>query len=137
MTYHIFDITAAGEINPEVWVSAQTFPYSKDARLLSVRIREKNPGKVRIELEPNALSLTVKKIPDGLKPGYVDIDEQPAVLKQNALFERYGEGVELEPGVEFEDVAEFVIEPGLYHIEATLALPECETVNSIAVHRVE
>jgi hypothetical protein len=56
-TYHLHQITGEEEINPEIWVSAQTFSYSNDARFLLVRIRRKNVGKVPIDLDAHALSL--------------------------------------------------------------------------------
>jgi hypothetical protein len=135
-TYHIYQITGEGEVNPEVWVSAQTFSYSKDARILLVRIRQKNVGKVPVSLDSDALSLTVKKISEGLKVGSVNMDTQAPLFEVNA-FKSYEDGVELSPGAEYEDIAEFVVEPGLYHMEASLALPDDDVVNNVAVLRVE
>jgi hypothetical protein len=135
-TYHIYQTTGEGEVNPEVWVSTQTFSYSKDARLLLVRIRQKNVGKIPVSLASDALLLTVKKIPEGFKVGPVDLDKLAPVFHMNA-FESYEGGVELNPGAEYEDIAEFVVEPGLYHVEAALALPDDEVVNNVAVLRVE
>jgi hypothetical protein len=136
-TYHLHQITGEGDINPEVWVSSQTFPYSEDARLLIVRIRERNVGKVEILLAEDALSLKVKQVPEGLAPGYVDMDKQPVVYEVKNLFSRYKGGVTLSAGTEFEDVTQFVVTPGLYHVEAYLALPDGDSVNDIAVARVE
>ena len=135
-TLHIHQITGEKEINPEIWVTSQVDAYSQDTRLLLVHIREKNVGKVPVVVGQDALALVVKKIPDGKSIGYIDIDKQP-VLFSYAVFKRYDEGVELSPGAEYEDVAQFVVAPGMYHIEATLSLPENETVNGIAIQRVE
>src|SRR5882757_4127121 len=120
-TYHIYQITGAGEVNPELWVSAHTFSYSKDARFLLVSIREKNVGKVPISLKRDALSVTIRGVPETLKYGSVDMHKQKPLIEVQ-VFKRYGNGVELSPGAKYEDVAEFVVEPRLYHVEATLAL---------------
>jgi hypothetical protein len=132
-TYHIHQITGEVDINPELWVSAEAFPYTKDARFLLVHIRQKNVGKVPVWLDENALSVTLKRIPDTLGSGYVDID------KQNPVFEKKGRsgGIHLSPGAEYEDVAEFIVAPGLYHIEAALLLPSHELLNDVAVERVQ
>jgi hypothetical protein len=135
-TYHLRQITGEEEINPEVWVSAQATAYDQTTRLLLVRVREKNVGKIPVILDPEALKLVVKKIPDGLSPGYIDMDKQP-VLFDDALFKKYDDGVELSPGAEYEDVAQLVVAPGLYHIEATLSLPDDDMVDGVTVQRVE
>jgi hypothetical protein len=137
-SYHIYQTTEEGDVNPEVSVSAEAFPYSKDARFMVVRIREKNVGKVPIYLDSKSLSVTIKLVPDALKSGYVDLDRQKPTFETKDLFARYGEdGVELSAGVELEDVAEFVVAPGLYHIEANLDIPDDDSVNAFAVLRVE
>jgi len=137
-TYHIHQITGEIQLNPELSVSAQTFPYSKDARLLMVRIRAKNVGKVRIYLVgDDALSVTLTKIPDALVIGYVDIDKQSPVLQKNDLFKRYGGGSWVSPGAESEYVVEFIVAPSLYHIQASLVLPDGTFVDNAAVERVE
>jgi hypothetical protein len=71
LTFHIRPITGDGEVNPEVWVSTQAFANSKDARLLLASIREKNVGNVTASFDPNALALTVKKVPCSITSSYV------------------------------------------------------------------
>lgn len=53
-----------------------------------MHIHEKNVGKIPITLAKDALSLTVKRIPDGLKLGYVEMDKLPTVYTVKNLFER-------------------------------------------------
>src|SRR5260370_40491590 len=86
--YRMHLLTGEEDIDPEVWVSTQTVAYSKDARLLVVHIREKNGGKVPVTVEPAALTLTVKKVPDSLAPGYVKMDSQPALFEEKHLLGR-------------------------------------------------
>jgi hypothetical protein len=136
-TYHLHQITGESEINPEVSVSTEVFAYSQDARLLTVHVHEKNIGRVPVLLGSDALSLIVKRVPDGLKVGYVDMDKEPPTYEEKDIFKRYTDGVELGASSEFQDVSEFVVRPGLYHIEATLALPDGDTVNDATVQRVE
>jgi len=137
-TYHIHTITGESEGNPELAVSTQMFDYSNDQKILLVRIRERNVGKVPILLDPNALHLTVTRVPNGLKLGYIDIHKQPATYEQRAFLARYDEGDDLEPGAELRDIAEFVVPsgPGLYHIEAALTLPDGDLVNDETLQSV-
>jgi hypothetical protein len=136
-TYHLRESTGEAELNPELWVSAESVAYDHDLRLLIVRIREKNVGKVPISLSADALSLSVKRIPEGLKQGFLDMDKQPPVFNRKRLLKQYEEGDYLGVGAEFEDVAELLVTPGLYHIEGILDLPDRDYVNDVAVVRVE
>ena len=136
-TFHLHEITGEGEYNPEVWVSTEVSTYNTDTRLLVVRVREKNVGKVAVELGPKALSLVVKKIPESVTKGFIDMDKQPAVFEARNLFKRYDEGAYMGPGSEFEDVAQFVVPPGLYNVEATLSLADGDAVNDVAFRKVE
>lgn len=136
-TYHLHQLTGTEDIDPEVWVSTQAGPYSKDARLLVVRIREKNVGKVPVLVNRDALTLTVKRIPDTLTSGYVKMDGQPTLFEEKQLLRRYGDGLYLSPGTEGEDMAEFVVAPGMYTVEATFLLTDGDTVSHAAFQRVE
>jgi len=133
-TFHIQDITGASELNPEMWVSAQSLAYGKDMRLLTVHVREKNVGKVPVSFGPHALTLVVKKVPDSLPSGYVDIDRQPALFTvKNLLKDETYLGV----GAEFQDVAEFVVPLGTYDVEASLLLPDGDVVGDVAIQKVD
>ena len=132
-TYHIHEITGESDINPELTLSAQTFDYTKDGKVLLVNIHEKNVGKIPILLAKDALNLTVKRIPDGLKLGYVDMDKLPVTYAVKSLLARYDEETYLGAGTEFRDVAQLIVAPGLYHVEATLRLPDGDTVNDTTV----
>jgi hypothetical protein len=127
-TYHIHEITGESDDNPQMTLLTQVFAYK---RLLVVRIRDKNVGKVPIPLAKDALTITLKRVPGALKAGRIDINKQQ-VLYADKSFEE----TDLEPGVEMEDVREFVIPPGLYHIEATLDLPDGDFINDVTVENV-
>ena len=135
-TYYIADITGETELNPEVWVHTQVVPYSRDTRLLVARVNEKNMGKVPVELGPDALVVTVKRVPDSLPTGSIDLDKQPIAYQRTGIFKRYDGGIYLEAGMQLEDLAEFVVPPGLYQIEANLALPDGDIVNDMTIQEV-
>jgi hypothetical protein len=135
--YHMHLLTGEGDLDPEVWVSTQTVPYNKDTRLLVVHIREKNVGKIPVQIKPDALTLTVRKLPDALSPGYIKTDSKPALFEEKHLLARYPEGLYLSPGTEQEDIAQFVVAPGLYTVEAVFALTDGDTVSHEAFQRVE
>jgi len=109
-TYHIYQITGEGEVNPEYGVFAQTFSYSRmRARCWYPSARECRQSSV--SLDSDALSLTVKKIPESLKSGPVDMDKEAPMFDVKA-FKGYEDGVELNREQRYEDVAEFIVEPG-------------------------
>jgi hypothetical protein len=136
-TYHIYLITGAEDFAPEVWVSTQAVPYSKDARLLNVHIREKNVGKVPVTIGRDDLTLRVKKVPDSLPSGFVNMDGQPALFEERHLLRRYDDGLYISPGTEAEDVAQFVVVPGMYTVEANFLLSDGDNVSDIAFQRVD
>jgi hypothetical protein len=92
-------------------------------------------AKVTASFDPSALTLTVKKVPGSIASGYVKTDGQPALFEEKGLFKKYGEGVDVSPGAAFDDIAEFVVTPGMYNFEATLVLQDGDTVNDAAFQR--
>jgi hypothetical protein len=136
-TWHISEITGEYGLKPEVHVNAETFDYSAISRLVAIHVKEQNVGKIPVMLNGNGLKITIKKIPDGLKNGYANIDKLPVLYEQKDFLRRYEE-VQLDPGVEFEEVETFLLEPGTYHIEATVYMEGTDDdVNGIAVIRVK
>jgi hypothetical protein len=137
-SYYIYQTTEEGEPNPQVSVSAEAFPYSKDARFVVVRIHQKNIGKIPIYLHSDSLSVRVKRVPEALKSGYEDMDKQESTYETSAVWARSGAGgIELSAGVELDDMAQFVVEPGLYHIEAYMKIPDYDYVTAFTVIRVQ
>lgn len=130
-TYHIHEITGESDDNPQMTLSTQVLEYNQDERLLVVHVRDKNVGKIPIPLAKDSLTVTVKRIPDTLKPGHVDMGKQPALFVDKSL-----EETDLEPAVEQDDLREFVISPGLYYVEGTLDLPDGDFINDAAVASV-
>jgi hypothetical protein len=135
-TYYIADITGETELNPEVLVRTQVIPYSHDTRVLVARVSEENVGWVPVNLDPNALTVTVKRVPATLALGVVDMDKEPITYQRNDILKRYG-GEYLEARVKLEDLVSFVVAPGLYQVEATLALPDGDMVNGVALQQVQ
>jgi hypothetical protein len=101
---------------------------------LLVRVREKNVGKVPVTYGAKALTLVVKRVPDSLAAGYVDMDRQPALFTVKNLLK---DETILGAGTEFDDVAPFVVPLGTYDIEASLLLSDGDMVGDIAIQKVE
>lgn len=131
-TWHLHDITGEADINPQVGVSAEAFENNKETRLLAVHVTEKNVGKVPIHLDGNALTVQIKKIPENVAAGYIDVDKQPVQFEKKDFLKRYEEETEIDAGTEFEEVEYFAVPPGLYRIEATVLLGENDSVNGFA-----
>ena len=141
-TLHLRQITVEDEINPEVWVKTEYIPYEGNKKLLVVHVTEKNVGKVPVYLSKDALTLTLKKLPANHAVGYVDTEKlEPLFPPVRNIYEKYGREVEIDAGTVFEDVATFVVDDGIYQVEAELSLGkdsnnEGNTVNGVAVIKV-
>jgi len=118
-------------------VSAQVIDYNKEARLVAVHVIEKNVGKIPIKLKKNALTVTIKKIPESQPLGYIDVDKQPVFYENKDFLKRYDEQTQIDPDVEFEEVELFALPRGLYRIEATVYLPIDDLVNGFTVLEVK
>lgn len=134
-SYHIHRITGEADIDPELGVSTQVIAYSQGARLLVVHLREKNVGKVPLDLRPDALTLTVKKVPDSLTPGYVKMGSQPTLFEEKHLWR--DDAPYISPGTEQKDVAAFVVAPGTYTVNASVSLPDGDIVSQVAFQKVD
>lgn len=134
-------ITAENEFRPEVNVCAQIVDKGKDvqgrtkqSRLIAIYVTEKNVGKVPIELDENALKVTIKKIPETRSLGFISIDKQSVSYENKDYLKRYGkEGTVIDPGVEYTDVELVDLPPGAYHIEAMIDLHDGDFTNGIAI----
>jgi hypothetical protein len=121
--YHIHNVTGETDENINVTVEATSLPYSSAQRFLVVHVRPKNVGKVPVTFKkPDDLRVIVKRIPDALGAGTADVDALPVTVEKEHMLSRpsYGDEYELDPGVEFDEVAAFVVVPGTYYIEAEL-----------------
>lgn len=96
-------------------------------RRVAIYISEKNVGKAPIELDGNSLKVTIKRISDSRFSGFLDLDKQPVAYENKDFLKRYGpEGTVIDPGVEYQDVELVDLPFGIYHIEATVTLPQIE-----------
>ena len=68
-----------------------------DSRLLAVHLKMKNIGKVPVK--PEHLMVTVRDIPDSLKPGVLEISKLKELYAEDVR-KRYPDGYLLEPGGE-------------------------------------
>ncbi|ALS65509.1 hypothetical protein EGJ54_24510 [Pandoraea apista] len=120
-----FNLFGTSTITPTLKVSASVLPYDTDHRLLVVRVKPGNVGRVPLDISDQPMSIAIKEIPAGHETGYVNRDDlKPLYVAQN-IIGRYKGGYELDPGVEFDEVEPFVVPAGrTYVVEATLSLDE-------------
>lgn len=81
--------------------------------------------------------MTVKKVPVGARPGFVDMDKEPVSYKSDTFLKRYLGGITLEVGEEAHDSMPFIVEPGTYQVEAKLTLPDGDEMNDETIQMVE
>jgi hypothetical protein len=143
-TYHLHVVTGETDENVNVSVEATSLPYSKAQRLLIVHFRPKNVGKVPVTYDKeDDARVVVKQIPDDHAAGAVDLDKLPVAYERRNLFARYGEPYEIDPGIEFDELATFVVPPGTYHVEGIIGSPNNkelrldETIGGQTVIRIE
>jgi hypothetical protein len=133
--YRTHVLSGEDDLVPEVWVSTQVAPYNQDARLLIVHVREKNVGKVPLELSKDAMILSVKRVPDTHALGYVNMDALAALFEEKHILG--GEDIYLSPGAEQEDVAAFILVPGTYDIKANFSLSDGDVTSHNTFQRVD
>ena len=143
-TYHIHVVTGETDENVNVTIEATSLPYSKAQRLLIVHMRPKNVGKVPVTYKKNDdARVVVKLIPDDHTADAVDVDKLPVAFEKKDLFGRYGDRYEIDPGIEFDEVATFVVQPGTYYVESIIGTPNNkelrldETIGGQMIIRIE
>jgi hypothetical protein len=119
-TFHLHEITGEAELNPNLTIDATELPYNDSQRLLVVHVRPKNVGKVPFDPDDANMWVRVKRIPSGLNAGAFSVDRLPVTYEQKQMLTRYHGGYEIDPGIEFDEVATFVVPPGTYHVEGEL-----------------
>jgi len=135
--YHQFEITETAASNIQINVTTEVLRYSDDTRLLLVHAKPKNIGKVRVEPGKEGLVITVRSLSRDLKPGAVDLENLPELYKVDVL-KRYPDGYELEPGVEYDEVAALIVpKETMYAVRAEMDLGDKTEVDHTTAVRVE
>jgi hypothetical protein len=133
-TYHLHLVTSESEQNPNLTMSISVLPYTEGDRLLTIHVKPKNVGKVPIVIRQGDESrggmwVRIKRLPASAKNGPVDTDALPVLFEKPGMLKRYlhnGETYELDPGVEFDELATFVVPVGKYHIESEIDYPSVD-----------
>jgi hypothetical protein len=132
-----FRLTETAAYNVQIAVSAESQAYGNDLRLLLIHVRPKNIGKVLVTPGKLGLVVTVRSIPERLKSGVVDLEELP-VFYTGDLMNRFPDGYDLEPGVEYDEVLALIVPKGkMFSIKAILDLGDDTEVDHTTVTRVE
>lgn len=58
------------------------------------------------------MSVAVRRIPEQPGSGFVDPDALNLTFEKNEIMRRYGGEYELQPGINYDEVAIFVVPPG-------------------------
>ncbi|WP_230948988.1 hypothetical protein, partial [Burkholderia vietnamiensis] len=127
----------ASELNPNVTIDATVLPYSESRRLLIVHLRPKNVGKVPVDLSDGEMWVKVRQIPDKIGDGPINFDKLPVTFQKTDMLQRYKGGYEIDPGVEFDEIATFVVQPGKYHVEGEAGWPDGDDVGDQTVVNVQ
>jgi hypothetical protein len=129
-TFYLYNKQATAALNPQLGLSAEVHPYAANSMVVVARLLIKNVGKVPLTLSTNdRLIVTVRCVPSNLSPGYVAIRQLPVVFESenllNGCLSEPPYQFRLEPGVEIDDAAAFVLDAGhTYHIVGTLRFTE-------------
>jgi hypothetical protein len=101
-----------------------------------LHFKVKNIGKVPVNQEH--VTISVKDIPEGLKPSVVDIQKLKERYKED-IKKRYPmeeDGYVLEPGVEYDELVTLIVPKGTYAIRAEMDLGEDTEVDQDLIARV-
>lgn len=130
-----FKITETDASNIQFVVTTEVLKYSDDSRMLLIHLRPKNIGKIRVE--PLHITVTVKDIPVGLKPGSaVDLEKLKERFKADVL-DRFKDGYELEPGVEYDEIVTLVVPKGMYSVSGEMDLGDNYEVDHTTIAMVD
>ena len=136
--YYQFDITETTASNVQVSVTSEYRKYSDSLRLLIVHAKAKNIGKILVQPGKDGFVVTVQRIPPNLNPGPLELEKLPVTYPPVNIVKRFPDGYELEPGVEYDEVAVFVVPSGeMYAVKATLDLGDTYEVDNTAVTNVD
>ena len=81
--------------------------------------------------------VSVRSIPSGLAVGVVDLEKLAKFYEVN-LKDRFPDGYELEPGVEYDEIVVLVVPKGtMYAIRATFNTSATDEVDHTVVARIE
>jgi hypothetical protein len=135
--YYQFSVARTDIDNIQLTVSTEQKQYGKETRLLLIHIKPKNIGKSLVELGKTGFIVTIRSIPDNHKQGIIDLEKLPKTYEID-LMERFKDGYEMEPGVEYDEVAALVVpKNAIYSIKATLDQGEDDEVDHTVVTRIE
>lgn len=135
--YYQFSVARTDIDNIQLTVSTEQKQYGKETRLLLIHIKPKNIGKSLVELGKTEFIVTLRSITDNLKHGIIDLEKLPKTYEID-LMERFKDGYEMEPGVEYDEVVALVVPKNtIYSIKATLDLGEGDEVDHTVVTRIE
>jgi hypothetical protein len=135
--YYQFVITETTASNVQIFVTSEQQKYNESSHLLIVHAKAKNIGKVLVQPGKDGFVIAVQRIPLSLNQGPLELEKLPLMYQVNIL-KRYPDGYELEPGVEYDEIATFVVpKNAMYAIKATLDLGEKSEVDHTSVVSVE
>lgn len=135
--YYQFLITDTTASNVQLTVSTEYQQLSGDGGLLLIHAKPKNIGKVSVQPGKDGFLIIVRSIDPKAGPSVLDLEKLPEFYKVN-LMNRFPDGYELEPGVEYDEVLALVVPKGsMYAIKATLDLGDDTEVDHTVVAHTE
>lgn len=135
--YYQFWVTDTTASNIQLALSTEVVKYSGDYRLLLIHAKPRNIGKVLVTPGKDGFLISVRKLPDELKPGVVDLKSLPEIYRVN-LLKRFPDGYEMEPGVEYDEVETLIVQKGgLYSVKAVMDLGDNTEVDQTTIVRAE
>ena len=135
--YHQFSITETAAGNIQLTVASEVIKYSDKQRLLVIHVKPRNIGKTLVTPENKGFLVEVRKIPSGAPVGPLDLKKLPVSYKTD-LMERFSDGYELEPGVEYDEIVVLVVPVGtMYAVRSELNLGDNTEVDHTAVVHVD
>ena len=126
------DVTNVSNI--QLVVTTEVLKYSDENRLLLIHLRPKNTGKVLVS--PRHITVSVRDLPIDLKPGVVDIEKLKERYKTDVL-DRYEDGYDMEPNVDYDEVLTMIVPKGMYSVRGEMEFDDNSVLDHTVVARVE
>ncbi len=110
--YYQFVLGGLSDWMVNLEVATDVLPYGKDTRLLVVHVKSKNPRPIELDVDKSngSFTLTVRSVPDGLKPNSTITTDDGNLLATRDLMP--DDGYLFLPDAEFDDVVGVIVPTG-------------------------
>ncbi|TXH05570.1 MAG: hypothetical protein E6R07_01815 [Nevskiaceae bacterium] len=135
-SYFEFSLMETAATNIQLTLATEVLDYGPNEKLLVIHVRPKNIGKTLATTPKKGFVVSVKSIPQNIPQGEVSLDKFRDFYSGD-LMQRFADGYELEPGVEYDELVTLVVPTGsIFFVKAEFPLADNDEVDQTAVVKI-